>query len=56
MTHKKWVGRERVLEQLRSLGRDLCLVGGISAQRTIPFGTPLGNAVALTDAVVRQTG
>lgn len=71
----------------REFGRDLCLVGGISAQRTIPFGTPdqivrevqaclhtmakgggyimapakpipagtpLGNAVALVDAMVRQ--
>ena len=71
----------------REFGRDLCLVGGISAQRTIPFGTPeqivrevracletmaagggyilapakpipagtpLENAVALIDSIVRQ--
>ena len=29
-----------IFELKREFGRDLCLVGGISTQKTLPFGTP----------------
>jgi uroporphyrinogen decarboxylase len=33
--------RERVFQALEFKQPDLCLVGGISTQKTLPFGTPL---------------